>query len=158
MGLLLLTGARKRELLDAKWEDIDLEQRRWFIPRAKTKPRHVPLSQAAVDIIERLPRLKDCPFLLPNLDTGKPFVSVKRAWATAVKEADLEGTTIHDLRHSAASFMINAGVDLFAVGRVLGHADHKSTMRYSHAADATLQAVVTAGAAKLSIGWAEPTS
>lgn len=54
------------------------------------------------------------------------------------------------VRHSAASFMINAGIDLYAVGRVLGHADHKSTMRYSHLANATLMAAVEAGAAKLS--------
>ena len=56
---------------------------------------------------------------------------------------------IHDLRHSAASFMINAGIDLFAVGKVLGHADHKSTMRYSHLANDTLLAAVEAGARKM---------
>ncbi len=60
---------------------------------------------------------------------------------------------IHDLRHSAASFMINAGIDLFAVGRVLGHADHKSTMRYSHLANDTLLAAVEAGAAKMNVDW-----
>jgi site-specific recombinase XerD len=56
---------------------------------------------------------------------------------------------IHDLRHSAASFMINGGVDLNAVGRILGHADHKSTMRYSHLANETLMRAVEAGAAGL---------
>ncbi|MHA6723801.1 tyrosine-type recombinase/integrase [Sphingomonas sp. RS2018] len=60
---------------------------------------------------------------------------------------------IHDLRHSAASFMINAGIDLFAVGRVLGHADHKSTMRYSHLANDTLLAAVEAGASKQQVDW-----
>jgi len=56
---------------------------------------------------------------------------------------------IHDLRHSAASFMINAGIDLYAVGKVLGHADHKSTMRHSHQANETLLAAVEAGAANM---------
>ncbi|USI79401.1 tyrosine-type recombinase/integrase [Sphingopyxis sp. USTB-05] len=56
---------------------------------------------------------------------------------------------LHDLRHSAASFMINAGIDLYAVGRILGHADHQSTMRYSHLANETLMAAVEAGAAKM---------
>jgi hypothetical protein len=52
VGLLILTGARKRELLDAKWEHFDLEQRLWFIPVTKNgRSRHVPLSQAAIDII-----------------------------------------------------------------------------------------------------------
>lgn len=59
------------------------------------------------------------------------------------------GLRLHDLRHSAASFMINTGVNLFAVGTVLGHADHQSTMLYSHLANDTLLADVEAGAAKL---------
>jgi site-specific recombinase XerD len=55
---------------------------------------------------------------------------------------------IHDLRHSAASFMVNAGVDLFAVGKVLGHASYQSTQRYSHLDNGTLLAAVEAGARK----------
>lgn len=149
VGLLLLTGARKRELLDAKWENVDLARRSWFIPTTKTgKPRHVPLSQAAIDIIESLPRFKDCPWLVPNPDTLKPFVSIKNAWAYAIKTANLPGLRIHDLRHSAASFMVNSGVDLFAVGKVLGHASYQSTQRYSHLANDTLLKAVEAGAAK----------
>jgi len=149
VGLLLLTGARKRELLDAKWENVDLARRSWFIPTTKTgKPRHVPLSQAAIDIIESLPRYKDCPWLVPNPDTLKPFVSIKNAWAYAIKTANLPGLRIHDLRHSAASFMVNSGVDLFAVGKVLGHASYQSTQRYSHLANDTLLKAVEAGAAK----------
>jgi integrase len=89
----------------------------------------VPLSQAAIDIIELLPRFTGCPFLLPNPKTKKPFTEIKHSWQHARKEAVLGDLRIHDLRHSAASFMINAGIDLFAVGKVLGHADHKSTMR-----------------------------
>lgn len=149
VGLLLLTGARKRELLDAKWENVDLARRSWFIPTTKTgKPRHVPLSQAAIDIIESLPRYNGCSWLVPNPDTLKPFVSIKNAWAYAIKAANLPGLRIHDLRHSAASFMVNSGVDLFAVGKVLGHASYQSTQRYSHLANDTLLKAVEAGAAK----------
>lgn len=54
-----------------------------------------------------------------------------------------------DLRHSAASAMVNAGVDLYAVGRVLGHASHKTTMRYAHLNDDTLRAAVEAGSRNL---------
>lgn len=72
-------------------------------------------------------------------------MTLKHSWQTARRKARLPDLRIHDLRHSAASFMINAGIDLFAVGRVLGHSDHKSTMRYSHLANDTLLAAVEAG-------------
>lgn len=148
--LLLLTGARKRELLDAQWEHFDIERRAWFIPTSKTgKSRYVPLSQAALDVIEKLPRFKRCPWLLPNPETRRPYTDIKHPWETARAAAGLDGLHIHDLRHSAASFMINAGIDLFAVGKVLGHADHQSTMRYAHLANDTLLAAVEAGAAKM---------
>jgi integrase len=149
VGLLLLTGARKSELLHARWEHVDLGRKVWLIPTSKTgKARRVPLSQPAIDLLRKLPRFDKCDWLVPNPETLKPFVSVKRAWMTARDEAKLWGLRIHDLRHSAASFMINGGVDLYAVGKVLGHADHKSTMRYSHLANETLLAAVEAGANK----------
>ncbi|KMS55761.1 site-specific integrase [Sphingobium cupriresistens] len=150
VGLLLLTGARVSELLNAKWKHINLDRRVWLIPTSKTgKPRHVPLSKPAIDILSAVPRFDKCDYVLPNPETLKPFVSIKHGWQTARDEAKLPDLRIHDLRHSAASFMINAGVDLFAVGRVLGHADHKSTMRYSHLANDTLMAAVEAGARKM---------
>lgn len=149
VGLLLLTGARVRELLDARWEHIDLGRRVWLIPTSKTgRPRHVPLSTAAVTIIEGLPRFKGCPWLVPNPDTLKPYVSIKNGWAVAIRRARLRGLRIHDLRHSAASFMVNSGVDLFAVGKVLGHASYQSTQRYSHLANDTLMKAVEAAASK----------
>lgn len=150
VALLLLTGARVSELLHAEWRHIDVERRAWLIPTSKTgKPRHVPLSQAAIDVLAVVPRFTGCPYVLPNPETLKPFVSIKHGWQKARDDAYLPGLRIHDLRHSAASFMINAGVDLFAVGRVLGHADHKSTMRYSHLANDTLLAAVEAGAKRM---------
>lgn len=154
VGLLLLTGARKSELLYAKWEHVDLERKAWFIPETKTgKPRHVPLSQSAIDLIHALPTFGKCDWLIPNPETREPFVSIKRAWETARTEAGLAGLRLHDLRHSAASFMINAGIDLYAVGRILGHADHQSTMRYSHLANDTLMKAVEAGASKMDVAW-----
>lgn len=148
VSLLLLTGARKTELLTARWEQIDLERRTWLIPTTKTgKPRYVPLSQSAIDTIEALPRWDGCPWLLPNPITLKRYTDIKRSWEKARDAAGLYDLRIHDLRHSAASFMINAGIDLYAVGRVLGHADHRSTQRYSHVANDTLMKAVEAGAA-----------
>jgi integrase len=149
VGLLLLTGARVRELLDARWEHVDVVRQTWRIPTSKSgKPRHVPLSAAALAIIKALPRFKDCPWLVPNPDTLKPFVSIKHSWQRAIKLAKLPGLRIHDLRHSCASAMVNSGISLLAVGKVLGHANYQSTQRYAHLANDTLLAAVEAGAAK----------
>lgn len=154
VGLLLLTGARVSELLRAEWRHIDLDRKAWLIPTSKTgKSRHVPLSQSAIDILETVPRFADCPYVLPNPATRKPFTEIKHAWQWARKRALLPDLRIHDLRHSAASFMINAGVDLFAVGKVLGHASYQSSSRYSHLANDTLLAAVEAGAAKSQVDW-----
>lgn len=156
VGLLLLTGARVSELLKAEWKHVNVEAAEWLIPTSKTgKARHVPLSKAALNIIAQLPRFSGCPYLLPNPKTRKPYTDIKRPWQTARKAARLNELHIHDLRHSAASFMINSGIDLFAVGRVLGHANHASTMRYSHLANDTLRAAVEAGAAKMKMNWAD---
>jgi integrase len=150
VDLLLLTGARRSELLNAEWRHISLENRTWLIPHPKNgKPRHVPLSQAAIDLIGQLPRFADCPYLLPNPETKEPFVTIKHAWMTARDKAKLPGLRLHDLRHACASFLVNSGIDLLTVGRILGHADYKSTMRYSHLAQDTLLAAVEAGAMKM---------
>ena len=106
-------------------------------------------------MIDQLPRFEKCPWLLPNPKTRKPFTDIKHPWETARTAAGLDGLHLHDLRHSFASFAINAGVDLFAVGRILGHADHQSTMRYSHIANETLLKAVEAGAAKMNVDWAK---
>lgn len=156
VGLLLLTGARVSEVLSAEWQYVDLERQSWLIPMSKTgKARHVPLSRAAVDVIGQIKRKEGARYLFPSrFDPKKPLGSIKHSWDTARREAGLGSTRVHDLRHSAASFMINSGVDLFAVGRVLGHANHASTMRYSHLANDTLLAAVEAGAKKQAVDWA----
>ena len=99
-------------------------------------------------IIEALPRFEGCPWLVPNPETLNPYVSIKHGWQRAIRVAKLPGLRLHDLRHSAASFMINNGVDLFTVGKVLGHANVASSSRYSHLNNQTLLLAVEACAAK----------
>lgn len=154
IGLLLLTGARKSELLKAEWRNVNLDRRSWHIPLSKNgRGRHVPLSQPAMDIIGQLPKFDGCPYLLPNPKTRKPYSDVKRAWQGARKIAQLEDVHIHDLRHSAASFMAGAGIDLYTIGKVLGHESIASTVRYSHLTNEMLMAAAEAGAAKLDVNW-----
>lgn len=146
---LLYTGCRLRECLDARWEHVNPQARNWHVPMSKNgRSRNVPMSSAALDVLASTPRLDGCPWVFPNPETRQPFVSIKHAWQTARDEAGLPGFRLHDCRHAFASFAINSGVDLFTVGRVLGHRSVQSTQRYSHLANDTLLAAVEAGAAK----------
>ncbi len=154
VALLLLTGCRKRELLDSKWQDFDVEHRSWRIPLCKSgKARHVPLSSAAVSVLAQLPRWDGCPYVVPNPKTRKPFVSVYASWDTARKLAGLPDVCKHSLRHSAASNMVNAGQSLYAVGKVLGHTQMKTTQRYAHLSQETLLAAVDAAANATGVNW-----
>ena len=143
ISMLILTGARRGEVLNARWEDIDLSRKRWRIPYTKSgKPRTVPLSESALEVLNNVPRVEGSPFVFPNPKTGKPFNSIYRSWNTARKKAGLEDVVIHSLRHSLASFLINSGRNLYEVGALLGHTQVKTTMRYAHLADETLQEAV----------------
>jgi integrase len=137
--MLILTGARKREVLDAKWTDFDLERRIWRIPTTKAgKARHVPLSDGVMDLLSKMPR--DLPWVFANPDTGKPYVSIYCAWHTARTKAGLADVRMHDLRHSFASLLINSGRTLYEVQHILGHTQVKTTQRYAHLKQETLLA------------------
>jgi integrase len=150
--LLLATAARKRELLDAKFEHIDFERCELLIPKSKNgHSRRVPLSKAAMAVIKALPRYEDCPWLLANPSTLLPFDNVKKGWATACKLAGLPGLHLHDTRHAAIGAMVNSGVDLYVAGKVAGHLRPESTARYAALANTTLAAAVEASAAKMAL-------
>lgn len=139
MPMLLMTGARKREVLNARWEDFDLERRLWRVPISKNgKARHVPLSSGVLTLLSGLPETGHGRHLFPNPATGKPYVSIFCAWNTARKNAGLPKVRMHDLRHSFASFLINGGRSLYEVQRILGHTQSKTTQRYAHLRHDTL--------------------
>ena len=156
VALLLMLGCRKRELLDAKWEHFDLERRSWRIPLSKSgKSRHVPLSSAVVATLAKLPRWDDCSYVLPNPMTRKPFTGIHVSWDTARKRAGLPEVRMHDLRHTFASNLVNAGHSLFVVSKALGHTNTLMTQRYSHLSDETLFAAADAAANAIGPSWLE---
>ena len=143
--LLLYTGARKREVLDAKWDDIDWSRRLLMIPAARSKSKkvhYIPLSDAAVELLQALPRQEDIPWVFFNPKTKKPPVSIFYAWDSIRKKVGLSEVRLHDLRHSYASFLVNAGRSLYEVQKLLGHHDPKVTMRYAHLSPQSMQEAV----------------
>ncbi len=154
VALLLLTGARKQELLKSRWEDFDIGRRSWRIPLCKSgKSRHVPLSLEVIDVLAQIPRWENCPYVVPNPKTLKPFVSIYCSWHSARTAAGLVDVVLHSLRHSAASNMCNSGISLQTVGKVLGHTQMRTTMIYAHLSNETLLAAVDAAANATGTNW-----
>ena len=137
--MLILTGARKREVLDCRWEDLDLDKRQWRIPTTKAgRPRYVPLSNGVITLLANVPHDESVPWVFANPKTKKPYQSIFATWNVARKQAGLSDVRIHDLRHSFASFLVNAGRSLYEVQRILGHTQIKTTQRYAHLSQDTL--------------------
>jgi integrase len=136
VGLLLVTGARKSEVLRARWEQFDLDRRQWRVPKAKSGyHRFIPISDVALQILaERRALGLDSPWLFPSPATGKPFVEIFNSWNTARRRAGLKDLRIHDLRHSFASALVNGGTPLYEVQKLLGHSSIRTTERYAHLA------------------------
>lgn len=144
LQLLLLTGARKSEILKARWENMDLERGMLTIPVSKSgSARHIVLSEAAMKVIRNLPRTES-PWLFPGQSKGKALSDVYLFWNSLRRELGLCDVRIHDLRHSFASFLVNAGHTLYEVQKMLGQADPRTTMRYAHLEQATLRAAAEA--------------
>jgi diguanylate cyclase (GGDEF)-like protein len=99
VALLILTRVRQRDLLEARWDQFDLDAGVWVIPSTTAgKERRVELSPEALDVIRSLPRWEDCPYVLANPVTRKPYRSFSTSWDTARIKADLADVEIDDLR------------------------------------------------------------
>ncbi len=145
--LLILTGARLREMLHARWEFIDFERGVIFLPDSKTGKKPIYLSAAALLILSTLPRNEGNPHIIPGERARHPRADLKRPWAAVTKASGLDGVRIHDLRHSFASVGAGASLGLPVIGKLLGHSQPSTTARYAHLdADPMRRAVETIGA------------
>ncbi len=151
--LLLLTGARKSEVLKARWEDVHLGQRLLTVPVSKSgRPRHIPLSDEAVAVIRSIPQEPGCPWLFPGRASGKPLSDLYLFWNSLRRKLGLRDIRIHDLRHTFASLLVNDGHSLYEVQKLLGHSDPRTTMRYAHLGQASLLAAAQTVSARLHAG------
>jgi integrase len=152
--LLLLTGARRGEVLSMRWEDV--EDGTWSKPPSSTKQKEhhqVPLSAPALQLLADIRKRQRprSPFVFPGSGTTGHLVEIKKGWAAACKAAGIEGLRIHDLRHSYASQLVSGGASLPLIGALLGHSNPTTTARYAHlfrdplrAATEKVGAVITA--------------
>lgn len=144
--LALHTGMRRGEILGLRWQDVDFKNAVAVIPaeRAKGKRnRFIPLNAVALQVLREIPRSLDRSALVFKNSEGKEWDRLRKHWEFAVFAASLEDFRFHDLRHTYASRLVMAGVDLAVLRELLGHRDFEMTLRYAHLAPSRLKAAVT---------------
>jgi len=132
---LLATGCRLNEALSATWSQVDKDKRvfRVAAKNAKSKRmRPVPLNDHAIQVLEQLSTEGQYEHLFINKKTKKPYVNIAKVWERLRTKAGLPNLRLHDLRHQAASHLINSGSSLYIVQQILGHSDPSVTQRYAH--------------------------
>lgn len=148
--LLLLTGARCSEILTAKWEDFEPEYARLLLSDSKTGAKIIYLSVEAIAVIEGLKKQAKNPYLICGSKEGAHLVNVKKPWARLRKAALIGDVRLHDLRHTYASSAVANGLDLYMVGKLLGHRKTQTTARYAHLADNPMRAAAALTGGKIS--------
>lgn len=132
--LLILTGCRSIEIRTLRWEFVDFERRCLRLPESKTGRKTVQLNAGALEILETLERIDGNPFVIPGKKAGAHLYSLEWLWNRIREAAKLEDVRIHDLRHTYASYAVNAGFTLPVIGKLLGHSKTATTERYAHLA------------------------
>jgi integrase len=139
VSFLVLTGARRNEVLYATWKDVNLEKRDWFIPITKSgNSRHIPLNEGALMVLENVKGLSKSEYIFGNPNTRTHYKHIYYTWDIARKRAGLPDVRMHDLRHTFASILVNSGRSLYEVQKLLGHTQVKTTQRYAHLTQETL--------------------
>jgi integrase len=138
--LLFWTGSRLREVLNAKWDQFDLERGEFHKRETKTGPVIIPLDPLALDLLRKMKKTATSEFLFPSRVKGKPRYDVREVWdaaRTAIGRSELH---VHDLRHFYASALLNEGAPLHLIAPLLGHRSSQITARYAHLRVETLRA------------------
>jgi integrase len=137
--MALNTGMRFGELTALRWADIDFPLALATVlgSSAKSgKTRHIPLNADVMDTLRAWePGVPDgSRWVFPGRDGEGRLVDIKTGWMALLRKAEITQFRFHDLRHTFASKLVMASVDLNTVRELLGHADIKMTLRYAHLA------------------------
>ncbi|OGI41833.1 MAG: hypothetical protein A2150_00520 [Candidatus Muproteobacteria bacterium RBG_16_64_11] len=132
LWLYLLTGLRKSELLNARWDDVDLDRKELRLADTKAgRVHYVPLSEPALALLRDLPRLADNHHVIPGREAGKGRYDIKKPWDRVRTAAGVSDVRLHDLRRTVGSWMAQAGNSLHLIGRVLNQSNPSTTAIYA---------------------------
>ena len=145
--LALHSGARRSEMLNLTWADVDLNRRRAMLHTTKSgRPRELLLTEEVVQALRALQfkEMRPDMFVFCGKNFYRPH-DIRKAWATVRKNAGLPDLHLHDLRHAACAKMLKSGASTHLVSTVLGHVDGRMvSARYGHLDSDHLQSVVDA--------------
>jgi integrase len=131
----LNTGMRKGNILNLRWEQVDLKHGFILLDITKNGERHeIPINNTLRATLLSQQRRLDIPYCFHDKATGKPYKEVKKSFATACRKAGIKDFRFHDLRHCFASSLVMAGVDLTTIKELLNHKSLTMTLRYAHLA------------------------
>lgn len=130
--LLLITGCRLNEILTLKWEEVDFNNQFLRLSDSKTGKKLVYLSTIAMDILKRIPKEKNNPYVICGDKPKSHLVNLQKPWRRIRSKIGLDDVRIHDLRHTFASIAAGKGVSLPIIGALLGHKQTQTTARYAH--------------------------
>jgi integrase len=129
MAFAACTGVRRGEMLALKWADVDAKNRRLYLRETKNGTlRILPIPESALTVLRSLPQGAAGDPVFAGVDPAHLSVYCKRVF----KRIGAPDASFHTLRHTAASWMVQQGVDLYAVGQILGHKTPRMTQRYAH--------------------------
>ena len=128
----LNTGMKKIELLNLKWENVDIEHGFIMLDKTKKSERKIPLNDTLETTLINISRRQHVPYVFYNNTTGKPYRNISKSFANALRMAKINNFQFRDLRHTFASHLILEGVDIKKVMKLLGHKTLKATRKYSH--------------------------
>lgn len=139
MALAAFTGMRRGEILGLCWKDVDLANQRAYLTETKNGTlRVLRLNSMAVRVLQSLPVGDPGALVFPEVDPARLSVYTRRVFAAV----GIQDASFHSLRHTAASWLVMEGVDVYAVGQILGHKTPRMTQRYAHLAPAFMAAAV----------------
>jgi integrase len=143
--LALNTGLRRGELFGLEWSRVDFDQRAIRIINAKSNAgnRVIPMNTTVLTLLSDLAKGKTSSLVFPsNRRPGEKLLDLKKGFKKAVQLAGIQKLRFHDTRHTFATRLIRAGVDIITVQKLLGHSKITMTERYAHSlADVKMAAV-----------------
>ena len=150
LWLYLLTGARKAEMLQAQWEDVDWRRAELRLPETKAgRVHYIPLSGPALALLRQIPREDDNPYILPGKLPGAHLVNVSKPWLRVRAAAGVADVRLHDLRRTVGSWLAQAGNSLHLIGRILNHSNQSTTAVYARFAQDQVRDALEQHAARI---------